>query len=100
MARWSLSATPPYNPSAGVQASDAGTSTEVNIVLQNYSAAPLDIFLEVAPGDPAFVETLAANQEISLRSQVGVRWQLSQNEQWVGAFTATSQSQQVVPYGR
>jgi hypothetical protein len=99
-ARWALAATPPDNSALAAQPGAASAAPQVSVIVQNWSGAPLDIFLEVGPGDLGYVESLQANQEIALPSQPGMRWQLAQYEQWVGAFTATAQSQQIVPYGR
>lgn len=75
-----------------------GRAAQVNLVVQNFSSAPLDIFVELTDGDINYVETIGPNRQITLPSRPGTRWQLAQGEQWVGKFTATSQQQQVVPY--
>ena len=94
---WSLAAasTGPSAPSPG--GDRMGGDGQVSLVIQNFSRSPLDIFLEVA-GELNYVETLAANQQISLPSKAGMRWQLAQGERWVGRYTATAQPEQVVPY--
>ena len=86
-------------PPAGTGAQAQG-SAPVTMIFQNYSPAPLDIFIQEASGQVGFVETLAPMKAIRLPSKPGTAWRLSQGDRWVGSAVSGAGPSQTVPFGR
>jgi hypothetical protein len=94
-AHWILAATPPDGGGQGQAAAEP-----VTLTVQNFSRAPVDIFVEDPPGDLGIVETLAPNQEIDLPTPPGLTWRFAQGEEWLGGIIASNDPRQVIPIGR
>lgn len=97
--QWALAATPRVPPAAPQPVSTSAGSP-VTLTFQNYSGIPIDLLVEVKPGDLGYVETLAPNQVIDLPSQAGVIWRFAQNDQWVGSIVTGAEAHQTIPLGR
>lgn len=71
----------------------------VRVLVQNLSAAPLDVFLDKGDGsDPEWVMTIEAGYQIQQGSNVGQTWRLAQNDEWMGGFVPSAEPLQSVTF--
>jgi hypothetical protein len=71
----------------------------VRVVLQNVTAAPVDVFLDAMDGsDPIWVMTLGGGFEVVQPSLVGQTWRLAQNDEWMGGFVPTAEPTQIIRF--
>ncbi|WP_187970828.1 RICIN domain-containing protein [Aquibium microcysteis] len=83
-------ALPPAQPAAGVPL--------IQLYVQNFSAAPIDVFLDVPNADPAYVQTVGPGQQLVQMAPPETLWALAQNDEWVGDYRLSASAVQVIRY--
>ena len=93
-----LSLPPATTQQASATIEQATGQPAVELYVQNFSAAPLDVFIDVPGSDPAYVQTVGPGQQLRQQSPAGATWSLAQNDQWVGDYQLSGQNLQVIRY--
>lgn len=83
-------------PAPTIAAAPSAPAGQASLIVQNRSPQPLDIFIDDAAGEPAFVVSLPPGQQLTQPTPVGRRWRFAQKEQWLGAHMASAQAQQLI----
>ncbi|MCP5265317.1 MAG: hypothetical protein H6934_04365 [Burkholderiaceae bacterium] len=94
-------AAPMPPPAASVPAPTAPATAApqtVDLVFQNASNSPLDVFVQENGADPAFAFTVPPMSQAVQKSPVGLVWRLAQGDAWLDAFQAGTEPQQVIRF--
>jgi hypothetical protein len=86
------------SPQAATTIEQATGQPAVELFVQNFSNAPLEVFIDVPSDDPVYVQTVGPGQQLRQQSPAGAIWSLAQNDQWVGDYQLSSQGRQVIRY--
>ena len=71
----------------------------VRVILQNVSAAPVDVFVDPMDGSaPQWVMTINPGFQVVQPIQVGQTWRLAQHDQWMGGFVPSEEAEQRVTF--
>lgn len=79
-------------------AAPAGGVSLIQLYVQNFSAAPIDVFIDVPNADPAYVQTVGPGQQLVQMAPPETLWALAQNDEWVGDYRLSAAAVQVIRY--
>lgn len=78
--------------------SEATGQAPIQLVVQNRSGAPLDVFIGVPGQDPAYVQTVGPGQQLLQQSPAGATWSIAQEDDWVGDYRLSDAPVQLIQF--